>query len=178
MYSFVYMQNNRFFSYFTVLTVLFSISLLFLSLKPIHPYYVSVSDVRIDSLDRSVNVSCKLFTDDLQDALYRINKVPIDLSVKSENQKKMLEKYFKDRFKLTIGNKAIPLNFIGFEIEEEATWCYFEFSKIESFGKIVIINMLLYDFLPDQTNMIHCYYNLQRKSYKLDNPDKVAIFEF
>lgn len=134
--------------------------------------------MRIDSLNRSVNVSCKLFTDDLQDALYRINKVPIDLTVTNENQNKMLEKYIKERFKLTIGNKAIPLNFIGYEIEEEATWCYFEYSNIESFGKIVIINTLLYDFIPYQTNMIHCYYNMHRKSYKLDNPDKVAVFEF
>lgn len=134
--------------------------------------------MRIDSLNRSVNVSCKLFTDDLQDALYRINKVPIDLKVTNENQNKMLEKYIKERFKLTIGNKAIPLNFIGYEIEEEATWCYFEYSNIESFGKIVIINTLLYDFIPYQTNMIHCYYNTHRKSYKLDNPDKVAVFEF
>lgn len=134
--------------------------------------------MRIDSLNRSVNVSCKLFTDDLQDALYRIHKVPIDLTVTNENQNKMLEKYIKERFKLTIGNKAIPLNFIGYEIEEEATWCYFEYNNIESFGKIVIINTLLYDFIPYQTNMIHCYYNRHRKSYKLDNPDKVAVFEF
>ena len=178
MCSFVYMQSNRFFSKLLVLISLLSISLLFLSLKPMHPYYVSVSEVRIDSISKSVNVSCKLFTDDLQDALYRINKTPVDLSVQSENQQKMLENYFKERLKLTIGLKAIPLVFIGYEIEEEATWCYFEFNKIDSFGKVIIVNTLLYDYLPEQTNLIHCYYNLQRKSYKLNKPDKVAVFEF
>lgn len=143
-----------------------------------HPYYVSVSEVRIDTVAKSVNVSCKLFTDDLQEALYRINKIPIDLSKQNDNQKKMLENYFKERFKLTIGNKAIPLVFIGYEIEEEATWCYFEFNKIDSFGKVVIINTLLYDYLTEQTNLIHCYYNQQRKSYKLNNPDKLAVFDY
>ncbi len=143
-----------------------------------HPYYVSVSEVRIDTVAKSVNVSCKLFTDDLQEALYRINKIPIDLSKQNDNQKKILENYFKERFKLTIGNKAIPLVFIGYEIEEEATWCYFEFNKIDSFGKVVIINTLLYDYLTEQTNLIHCYYNQQRKSYKLNNPDKLAVFDY
>ncbi|MFN7014244.1 MAG: DUF6702 family protein [Bacteroidia bacterium] len=143
-----------------------------------HPYYVSVSEVRIDIAAKSVNVSCKLFTDDLQDALYRIYKTPIDLSKQNDNQTKMLESYIKERFKLTIGGKAIPLLFIGYEIEEEAVWCFLEFNKIESFGKVIIANNLLYDFLPEQTNLIHCYYNSQRKSYKLNNPDKIAVFEY
>lgn len=134
--------------------------------------------MRIDTAAKSVNVSCKLFTDDLQDALYRIHKTPIDLSKQSDNQKKMLENYIKERFKLTVGGKAIPLSFIGYEIEEEAVWCFFEFNKIESFGKVIIANSLLYDFLPEQTNLIHCYYNQKRKSYKLDNPDKIAVFEY
>lgn len=178
MYNFVYMQNNRIISNCIVFISLFSISVLFLSLKPMHPYYVSVCDVRIDSVSKSVNVSCKLFTDDLQDALYRIYKNPVELNIQSDNQKKMLESYFKEHFKLTIGTKAIPLKFVGYENEEEATWCYFEFNKIENFGKVMIVNTILYDFLPEQTNLIHCYYNLQRKSYKLDNPNKLAVFEF
>lgn len=172
------MQNNRFFSYLFLLTVLFSISLLFLSLKPMHPYYVSVSEIRIDTLSKNVNVSVKLFTDDLQDAVYRINKVPVDFNKQSDNQKIMLENYFKERFKITIGAKVIPLSFIGYEVEEEATWCYLEFKPLNSFGKVIIVNSLLYDFLPNQTNLIHCYYNQNRKSYKLDNPDKLVIFEF
>jgi hypothetical protein len=143
-----------------------------------HPYYVSVSDIRIDSESKSVNVSCKLFTDDLQEALYKLNKSEVNLSIQSESQKLMLEQYFKERFKLTIAGKAIPLKLIGYEIEEEATWCYLEFNKFENLGKVIISNSLLYDFLPEQTNLIHCYYNLNRKSFKLNNPDKIAQFDF
>jgi hypothetical protein len=172
------MQINRIFFKVFLLISAISISLVFLSLKPIHPYYVSVSEVRIDTVSKAVNVSCKLFTDDIQDALYRIYKTPVDLSIQSENNNLLLETYIKERFKITIGKKAIPLKFIGYEIEEEATWCYFEFGTLESFGKVIIVNTLLYDFLPEQTNLIHCYYNLNRKSFKLNNPDKIAQFDF
>lgn len=172
------MQINRIISKLFVLIILLSIISLFLSLKPAHPYYVSISEIRIDTVSKSVNVSCKLFIDDLQDALYRINKIPVNLFKQENENNTMLENYFKERFKLSIGSKALPLKFIGYEIEEEAAWCYLEANKIESSGKVIVLNSLLYDYLPDQTNFIHCYYNQQRKSFKLNNPEKIAIFEF
>jgi hypothetical protein len=173
------MQNNSILRFFFLPPLVISISLLFLSFNPAHPYYVSVSEIKIDTEKGFVNVSCRMFTEDLQNAIYKLYQEKIDLMQNNESNKKLLAQYINERLKIVVGDKAVVLKFIGFEIEEEATWCYLENTSLLKGGKVQILNTLLYDFLPEQSNLIHCYYNnLDRKSYKLNNPDKLAVFEF
>lgn len=143
-----------------------------------HPFYVSVSEIRIDDQKQQVTLSCKLFMDDLQDALYKEFKFKADLTRQNEEQDSLLELYIQKRVSINYTTHDIPLIWIGYEIEKEAVWCYFEGSIQQPGNRIEMRNKLLYDFIPKQTNIIHCYLNKRRKSYKLQQPNAVATFEF
>jgi hypothetical protein len=144
----------------------------------LHPYFISVTEIRLSPEKKMISVSCKMFTDDLQNALNKLNKTPVDMMKKSSKVDSLVNFYVKARLEVSVGDKKIVFHYLGYEIEEEATWCYFE-SKLPSDEKVVSVkSFILYDFIESQTNFLHCYYNEERKSFKLDNPNQSAIFKF
>jgi hypothetical protein len=143
-----------------------------------HPFFVSVSEIRIDDQKKQLTLSCKLFTDDLQDALYKQFKWKADLKNESPEQDSLLQLYIKERVRIQYANANITLNWVGYEIEKEAVWCYLEGTVSQSGKHIQMTNKLLYDYLPKQSNIIHCYLNKKRKSYKLQQPESIAKFEY
>jgi len=144
-----------------------------------HPFYVSVSEIRIDTQKSTLNVSCRLFTDDLENALTKIynNKFDLLKTLDEPTVHKNMDEYFQKRFSIGIAGVLQTLSFVGMEKEDEALWCYWESTNFKSLGNITVTNALLYDFLPDQINIIHLYVNAERQSARLVNPEKVAGFK-
>ena len=149
------------------------------SFAPLHRYYFSFSEIKVDTKKNILNVSCKLFTDDLENALNKImHKKFVPGYTTDKQNSELLAKYLQEHFKISIAGKPLKLEFIGYENEGDATWCYLEISKFAQQGKIIIMNDLLFDLLPEQTNIIQFYWNEINKSQKLVNPEKEAMFEF
>ncbi len=119
-----------------------------------------------------------MFTDDLQQALLKLYGKRVNLQQNDTAALPLLQRYISERVQLSVAGKTTRLKLIGYEIEEEATWCHLETTPYTAPGKIMLTHKLLYDFLPEQTNFIHCYKNDERKSTKLVNPDSQASFEF
>jgi len=79
---------------------------------------------------------------------------------------------------LKVDGKPVQLNYLGFEIQQESAWCYFEITGIPSFKKLDVNCNLLYEWQAQQMNIFHVKENGTEKSYKLDNPKTQAVFEF
>ncbi len=79
---------------------------------------------------------------------------------------------------IEVDAKKLQLVFVGCEKEEDATWVYLEATCINPPKNIKIENNLLYEYLPEQTNILHVTINSDRKSFKLQNPEKEAVFVF
>lgn len=157
--------------------------LLLVSFTISHRYYFSLSEMKVDTQKKSLELSCKLFTDDIEDALFKLNHSKVDLASSEKNKQVQLqvETYLHERFKTVINGIPISLHLIGFEVENDVTWFYLEstfISKISGTAKIKITNSLLYDFLPDQTNLVHVTYNDKEQTEKLVNPEKEVEFVF
>jgi hypothetical protein len=150
------------------------------SANPVHPFYLGVTEIRIDSRTKIVQISCRMFTDDLEDAIKKLYDYTPDIikSVRDQSEKEYLQQYIRERLTIRIGGHFIQPTWVGYEIEDESTWCHLEFTSLNVQGKVEISNNILYDFIPSQQNIIHCYYNDERKSHKLSNPEKNIFFEF
>jgi len=162
------------------LLIISSLFIAVTAFRPAHRFYLSLTEVRMDSKKQTLDVSCKLFTDDLEDALLKKYGKKIDLSTSSKNKEaqELVYKYINENFKVNVGGKLQTLTFVGFETEADATWCYLESAPFTSKGRVSILNTLLYDYLPEQSNMINCYRDDLEKSAKLVNPEKMTEFDF
>jgi hypothetical protein len=170
-------MSVRKFSVFLGLSVFLSLSAF---KADAHPFYVSVTEIRIDTQKRTLTASCRMFTDDLESALTQIFKRPFDL-LKQENDaevKALLNQYIQERFSIGLGGQLISLSFLGFEHEEEATWCYLEADKLNAGNRMTVTNTLLYDFIPMQEHILHIYINGNRQSARLANPSRAAAFSW
>jgi len=170
------MQIHHLFQGFRHTWVLFLLLFLGSSSKNVHPYYVSVTEIRSDFRQQSLNISCRMFTDDLQDALYKKYQYRTELSKKDGLADAYLQRYIAERLQITVAGKPVTFQLIGYEIEEEATWCYLEATSFPGTGPVQVHNKLLYDYLPEQTHLVHFYRDGERSSYKLVNPEATAYF--
>jgi len=150
-----------------------------MSFVGMHEYYVSLAEIRIDTQKKTFNVSCKMFTDDLENALYKSKGKKIDFakSTESKEAKALLFIYIKERFKVYADSKELSYQLIGFEMEDDATWCYLEMPKYKKTKKVTVINSLLFDYLPKQINVVQLYVDKDHKSHKLTNPEMNTEFE-
>jgi hypothetical protein len=162
----------------TFLTVFFVT--VFCSFNKIHPFYLSVTEIRADTSSKIISISCRMFTDDLQDALYKLHDMREEIlpGIENDSVKLVLAEYLKKRLRIISLREEIPLKFLGYEAEEEATWCYLEGRLTSGDSKFHVKNTLLFDFIAGQSNMIHFYFQKERKSAKLNNPESTFTFDF
>jgi hypothetical protein len=90
----------------------------------------------------------------------------------------LVKKYISSHIQIKADDKATQMNYLGFEKEDEAVNIYFEVEKIPSVKKVEINNSILHDLYDDQINIIHVIVGGNRKSTRLDYPNKTAGFNF
>ena len=147
------------------------------SLKTWHPLHLSSMELNYTTKGGTIEISCRLFTDDLEDALSKQFKVPTDLSAPAKHKAmdELLKKYMVMHFKLKANGKPLAFNYLGFEKDREAVLVYLESVPVKGLKKLETYNTLMYDLFDDQTNIMHMLYNGQRKSAKLDFPESNAV---
>lgn len=145
-----------------------------------HPFYISVTEINHNATDKTLEISCKIFVDDMEEVLRKLNQTKVDLS-EAKNQvqnNKMIEAYVKQHLAVTADGRSVPLQYVGFEKEKESVYCYFEVTNVPSVKKIELTNSLLQDLTDQQINIMHVTVKGERKSLKLDHPKKQASFSF
>ena len=156
----------------------------FKSSKPVaanlHPFYVSVTEINHNSKNKSLEISCKIFADDLEAVLERQTKTAVDFT--SEKQKpqidQLLKEYIQKHLQLKADGKTVALNYVGFEKESEAVYCYFEGDNMASLKQLLVDNSILQDYTDKQINIVHVIVNGKRQSIKLDVSKTTAGFSF
>jgi len=145
-----------------------------------HPYYVSVTDIKYNEQEKTLQISCRTFTDNIEDALRKIYIKPIDILHPKDRKEvdDLLNDYINKHVKIKVNGKWQIFNFIGYEKEEEAIWTYVEIKNVELPKSLIIENTLLYDYLPLQINMVHAEVKGNKQSLKVTNPEKELTFSF
>jgi hypothetical protein len=145
-----------------------------------HPLFVSVTEIEHNAKDKTLEISCKIFTDDFEKALRTAHKTKIDLlDVKQKiAMDKFVDAYIQKHLKINIDGKLLALKYIGYEKIEEGIYSYFEAENITNIKKINITNDLLYEYKKEQMGLIHVSTGGKRQSLKLSNPDKNAVLLF
>jgi hypothetical protein len=155
--------------------ILFS---LFLFAGRPHPFYLSVTDIKYNEKNRSLEIACKMFTNDLEGALKKTTGKKVDiLNPKDKKEiEKILFDYINKRLIIDLNGKRRTLKFIGYEKEDDVIWTYMEIEKCERPKQVHITTSLLYDFLKEQINLVSLEVAGNKQSSKVSNPDKEIKF--
>ena len=147
----------------------------------IHPFHVSVTDIEHDVATQAVQVSQRIFIDDLEKGLKAFHQLERVDTYKPKDPvvlDSLIGDYLKAKVFIRINGKDYHFNYLGSEIEGDARWCYYEIEGIASVQQAEITNVTLMEQFEDQQNIVHFKSNDVIKSYKLDRDTKYYLFNF
>ena len=154
----------------------------FLSLSAVfHPFHVSVTDIEHDAESQAVQVSQRIFIDDLEvglKAFHNMERVDTFNPENPDELDSLIGAYLKEKVFFRLNDQDYDFNFLGSEVEGDARWCYYEIEGIASVSKAEITNVTLMEQFDDQQNIVHFKSNDILKSYKLDKDEKFYLFDF
>jgi hypothetical protein len=154
--------------------------LLMMTTSFVHPFYVSLIEIRHNEAEATAEISVRIFTDDLEQILRKRTNVPIDL-VNPKNKAAVeaeLSKYIRQKIQLTIDGKPYQMVYLGYEIQKESVWSYWEITGLKTMKSLQTDCNLLYDFVNLQTNIFHVKKGEKEWSRKLDYPETRVVFSF
>ncbi len=145
-----------------------------------HPIFVSVTEIGYNATAQTLEISCKIFTDDFEQTLRKQNNTKVDLLYPAYKQAMnvLVNKYIQNHLQLKLDDKNVAMQFLGFEQQEEGIVSYLQVDNITAVKKIGVTDNILYESRPQQMQIIHVTVNGNRKSSRLNNPDDKVSFEF
>ncbi len=121
-----------------------------------HPFYVSICQINFNEQNHSLEISVKIFADDLQTALN--NRNIEDLFMGDDREKpetdQYISAYLKDKLSISIDEKPIQFSFLGKEQEDDAFWCFLETKNVNSLDSIEVTNTILTEIFDTQSNIV------------------------
>lgn len=139
----------------------------------LHPIYVSVTEIEHNAKANTLEISCKIFTGDLEAILKKNNKIKIDLLAPGDKaaMEALVSNYIQQHLKIIVNEKLVKLSFFGYEQNEETIQSFFQVDEVKSIVSMEIIDNILYEYKTEQISIIHVIVDGKRKSTKLNNPE-------
>lgn len=140
-----------------------------------HPFFVSITEVEYSSKTKELGIATKFFPDDLEEALRKYTGKKFDIiSGEKKSTGEAINDYFQKHVQVRVNEKPKQVQFLGYEIDKEVVWVYYNANKISGVKAIEIISTLMYDYKAEQTNIIHIKIDEKRQSFKLNPPNQSA----
>lgn len=161
--------------------IVFMCAITWIACSAFHPYFVSTTEINYNSKNKTTEITCRMFSDNLEDALEKASGKKVDLLNPKDKKEveSLLEKYINSKLKIKTNGEYSTMSIIGYEKEEDAIWTYLEIKKEFNPKTVEIEDALLYELLPAQVNMVHATINGEnRHSSKVTNPDKNIDIKF
>ena len=138
-----------------------------------HKFYVSLVQVEFNQETEALEITMKIFTDDLE---YAISGSQISYGLGTENEPSeadtILYDYIRKNFSIAINGQSYTPNYIGKEVEMDVTWIYTEILGIESIRTVEVSNLMLTELFDDQVNLVNVKYLEQKKGMLLNRNNR------
>ena len=146
----------------------------------VHKFYVSIYQVNFVPEKKMLQVTSRIFMDDLNFVLEKNFKKRANIGepTESEEDVSMMKKYISGNFSIKVNGKQKQLHFLSKEIDNNVVVCYFNVKDISKITSIEIRNKLLLDLNSDQQNIIQTNINGKKKSLMFEGENFIAVLKF
>jgi hypothetical protein len=147
----------------------------------LHPTHLSVSEISYSEKDKALQITARIFIDDLEECIRSSRKEPeLDLMAPKNGRTTdyLVSEYLMHHFRVKLDGKLRPMKLLGHETEDAALICYIEIEGVKKFKAIEIFNDLITETYSDQSNIVHVTYLGPIKSTRLTRDKPVDTFHF
>jgi len=136
-----------------------------------HKFYVSVTNVGYSEKDAAIQITTRIFIDDLEAVLKERYGVELKLASENESEKatEFIEKYLRAKFLVTINDEEKEYRLLGKKYDNDLVIFYIEIAEtdLEKVQSIGIQNEILTDLYEEQQNILHFKIKDKKKSFVL-----------
>ncbi len=147
----------------------------------VHKFYVSVTNISYSEKDDALQITSRVFIDDLEKVLEVRYGIKADLATGNESElaDEYLEKYLRQKFVIEINGENKPFDFIGRKYDNDLMIYYFEIPSIDLplVTSIQIENEILTDLYDEQQNVVHFKIKGTKKSFVLVKSDTKGMLK-
>ncbi len=145
-----------------------------------HPFYISLTEIRYNNTNQSLEIAQKIFWDDLEVALGDKYKTKVDF-LNTQNKavlEEMVKDYLLEKNQIKVNGQVVSISYLGYEIEEEAAWFYLEATNVPLPKLVEIKNEVLIQNFDGQQNIINFYLDKKPKSLILYRDNETGKLAF
>ena len=136
-----------------------------------HKFYVSVTNIGYSEKDNALQITSRIFVDDLEEVLEERYEIRAQLATQEESKlaNEYIEKYVRAKLALKINGENKKFNFLGKKYDNDIMVCYMEIPNVElsNIRSIEIQNEILTDLFEEQQNIVHFKLKGKKKSFVL-----------
>lgn len=145
----------------------------------LHPFHVSVTDIVHKKDKNTLQITSRLFLDDLELALNDETGETLDVIAlsKAGELDKILKPYFLKNFHLKVNDAKTNLNYLGSQLDQDALMIFVEVEGVKTVSKLFVRNTIIFEKFDDQSNIIHFNYNEEVTSARLHEDKPYVLFE-
>ncbi|KOS06516.1 hypothetical protein AM493_11090 [Flavobacterium akiainvivens] len=160
--------------------ILLLILTLSLTSAGVHKFYVSVWQLEHKPEKQTLQITGRIFIDDLDKLLETKYGKKFYLATDREiaETTATVTKYIADKMTVKVNGKAQALTFLAKEVEDDVLLCYLTVPAPKKVTSVEVRNTLLQDLFAEQQNITHIKVGPDKKSLLLtkDNPNGTAAF--
>ncbi len=140
---------------FSILNLLWIIIVLPLFAFTLHKEYYSLTKITHNPKEKTLEITMRLFTDDMELVLSKQYKKALELGTKLEvsDANQLLEIYINQQFKIATNKVDLSYKFIGKEFEKDLMYLYFEVADVRDFTQMSVQNNILTAYFTTQENI-------------------------
>jgi len=146
----------------------------------LHPFHVSICMIDHNPQTQHLEISHKIFVEDLELMFKDMGKGKLWLGEDKENGEAdaLIEAYLRNHFAVQVNGQNAPWQWVGREIEQDVLWVYLETEKVPQPQKITVRYTVLTETFNDQSNLIHAKVNGTIKSEHTNGIERQKTIEF
>lgn len=122
-----------------------------------HDYHVCITQVDYNPNRAALEISVKLFADDIEKAITKLGGPPMHLGEAREvvGTDSLLSMYLRHKLTFAVDGKVHTWHWVGHEAELDEVWCYLEITGIDELPSLQVTNGILTEVYEDQSNAVH-----------------------
>lgn len=136
-----------------------------------HKFYVSIYQINYAEKSKMLQITSRIFVDDLNAALQKKYNVKTNIGepTETENDLILLKKYLSENLIIKVNSQVKTINFKSKEIESNVLICYLNIVSVSKIKSIEIQNTALLDLNNEQQNIMQINILGKKKSLLLTN---------
>lgn len=137
----------------------------------VHRFYVGIYQVDFVPQKKRLEITTRIFMDDLNDALAKAYKKQTNVGDSKETPEDvaLMKKYLSDKFKIYLNGQLKTMNYHIHEQENNVVICYLTIKEVSKITKMEVENSILTELHDEQQNIIQFNNNGKKQNLLLSS---------